>query len=37
MASCHARQTVKAEQQLRQLRNIRRDPPRLIFGEQLGR
>jgi hypothetical protein len=22
---------------LRQLRNIRRDPPRLVFGEQLGR
>jgi hypothetical protein len=24
-------------QQLRQLRDIRRDPPRLIFAEQLGR
>ena len=24
-------------QQLRQLRDIRRNPPRLIFGEQLGR
>jgi hypothetical protein len=26
----------RAQWQLRQLRNIRRDPPRLIFGEQLG-
>jgi hypothetical protein len=24
------------EVQLRQLRNVRRDPPRLVFGEQLG-
>jgi hypothetical protein len=23
-------------QQLRQLRDVRRDPPRLIFGKQLG-
>jgi hypothetical protein len=26
----------RTQWQLRQLRNIRRDPPRLIFGEQLG-
>jgi hypothetical protein len=24
-------------QQLRQLGDVRRDPPRLVFGEQLGR
>ena len=36
-AASRAATALKAEQQLRQLRDIRRDPSRLVFAEQLSR
>jgi hypothetical protein len=36
-ALLHAAPALKAKQQLRQLRHIDRNPPRLILAEQLGR